>query len=61
MVPVVPVVVAQGMVVQIGIARIVIGFALVGRVLIPTVLAKDIHGCVDSIGVLFIAQGILGL
>jgi len=61
MVPVVPVVVAQGMVVQIGIARIVIGFALVGRVLIPTVLAKDIHGLVDGIGLLFLAQGTLGL
>jgi len=31
------------------------------RVLIPTVLAEDIHGLVDSIGVLFLAQGILGL
>jgi len=58
---VVPVNVAQGTVVRVRIARITIGFALVGRVLIPTVLAKDIHGCVDSIGVLFIAQGILGL
>jgi len=31
------------------------------RVLIPTVLAEDAHGLVDSIGVLFLAQGLLGL
>jgi len=54
-VAVVPVIVARGTVVRIGIARIAIGFALVGRDLIPTVLAKDIHGLVDSIGVLFLA------
>jgi len=52
---VVPVVVAQGTVVVVGIARIAIRFVLVGRVLIPTVLAKDIYGLVDSIGVLFLA------
>jgi len=39
MVPVVPVVVARGTVVQIGMARITVGFVLVGGVLIPTVLA----------------------
>jgi len=61
MVAVVLVIVARGMVVGVGIARIAIRFALVGRVLIPTVLAEDIHGLVDSIGVLFLAQGILGL
>jgi len=60
-VSVVPVVVAQGTVVGVGIARIVIRFVLVGRVLIPAVLAKDIHGLVDSIGVLLLAQGMLGL
>jgi len=59
-VAVVLVIIAGGTVVQTGIARIAIGFALVGRVLIPTVLAKDIHGLVDSIGVLFLVQGILG-
>jgi len=58
---VVPAVVARGMVVRIGIVRIIIGFALVGRVLIPMVLAKYIHGLVDGIGVLFLAQGMLGL
>jgi len=58
---VVPVVVARGTVVGVGIARIATRFARVGRVLIPTVLAKDIHDLVDSIGVLFLAQGILGL
>jgi len=31
------------------------------RVLIPTVLAEDIHSLVDSIRVLFLAQGMLGL
>jgi len=31
------------------------------RVLIPTVLAEDIHGLVDSVGALFPAQGMLGL
>jgi len=31
------------------------------RVLIPTVLAEDVHGFVDSIGALFLAQGMLGL
>jgi len=55
------VIVARGTVVRIGIERIAIGFALVGRVLIPMVLAEDIHSLVDSIGVLFLAQGILGL
>ena len=60
-VPVVPVIVARGTVVRVGSSEIAIGFALVGRVLIPTVLAKDIHGLVDSIGVLFLAQGMLGL
>jgi len=60
-VAVVPVIVAQGTVVRVGIARIAIGFALVGRVLIPTVLAEDIHSLVDSIGVMFLAQGVLGL
>jgi len=60
-VPVVLVVVARGTVVGIGIARVAIRFALVGRVLVPTVLAKDIHGLVDSIRVLFLAQGSLGL
>ena len=60
-VPVVPVVIARGMVVRIGIVRIIIGFALVGRVLIPTVLAKEIHGLVGGIWVLFLAQGTLGL
>ena len=60
-VTVVPVIVARGTVVGVGIARIAIWFALVGRVLIPVVLAKDIHGLVDSIGVLLLAQGILGL
>jgi len=54
-VPVVPAVIAQGTVVGIGIVRIVIGFALVGRVLIPTVLAKDIRGLVDGIWVLYLA------
>jgi len=48
-------------VIVVGIARIAIRFELVGRVLVPTVLAKDIHGLVDSIGVLFLAQGTLGL
>jgi len=60
-VAVVPVIVARGTVVGVGIARIAIWFVLVGRVLIPVVLAKDIHGLVDSIGVLLLAQGILGL
>jgi len=54
-VSVVPVIVARGTVVVVGSAGIAIRFALVGRVLIPTVLAKDIHGLVDSIGVLFLA------
>jgi len=58
---VVPVVGARGTVMGFGIARIAIRFVLVGRVLISAVLAKDIHGPVDSIGVLFLAQGILGL
>jgi len=58
---VVPVIVARGTVVGVGIARIAIRFALVGKVLIPTVLAEDIHSLVDSIGVLLLAQGILGL
>jgi len=58
---VVPVIVSQRTVVRVGIARIAIGFELVGRVLIPTVLAKDVHSLVDSIGVLFLAQGTLGL
>jgi len=31
------------------------------RVLIPTVLAEDVHGLVDSIRVLLLAQGTLGL
>jgi len=31
------------------------------RVLIPTGLAEDVHGLVDSVGVLFLAQGRLGL
>jgi len=31
------------------------------RVLTPMVLAKDIHGLVDSIGVLFLVEGKLGL
>jgi len=60
-VSVVLVVVARGTVVGVGIARVAIRFALVGRVLIPTVLAKDIHSLVDSIGVLFLAQEMLGL
>jgi len=60
-VSVVPVIVARGRVVRVGIARIAIWFVLVGRVLIPTVLAKDIHSLVDSVGVLFLAQGTLGL
>jgi len=54
-VSVVLVIVARGTVVVVGIVRIAIRFALVGRVLIPMVLAKDIHGLVDSIGVLFLA------
>jgi len=58
---VVLVIVARGTVVGVGIARIAIWFALVGRVLIPTVLVEDIHGLVDSIGVLLLAQGTLGL
>jgi len=52
---VVPVILARGTVVVVGIARVAIRFALVGRVLIPTMLAKDIHGLVDSIRVLFLA------
>jgi len=40
-VSVVHVIVARGMVVGVGIVRIAIRFALVGRVLIPAVLAKD--------------------
>jgi len=60
-VPVVPVIIAQGTAVQVGIARIAIWFVLVGRVLIPTVLAEYIHGLVDSIWVLLLAQGALGL
>jgi len=31
------------------------------RVLIPAVLTKDIHGLVDCIRTLFLAQGMLGL
>jgi len=61
LVSVVPVIVARGTVVGVGIARIAIWFALVGRVLIPTVLAEDVHGLVDGVGVLFLAQGTLGL
>ena len=60
LVSVVPVIVAQGTVVGVGIAGIAIRVVLFRRVLIPTVLAKDIHGLVDSIGVLFLAQGTLG-
>jgi len=61
-VSVVPVVIARGtVVVVVGIARVAIRFALVKRVLIPAVLAQDIHGLVDSIGVLLLAQGTLGL
>jgi len=54
------VVVARGTVVRVGIARIAIRFALVGRILIPMVLAKDIHGLVDGVWVLFLAVGVLG-
>ena len=54
-VTVIPVIVAGGTVIVIGIARVAIRFALVRRALIPAVLAKDIHGLVDSIGVLFLA------
>ena len=57
----VPVVVAQGKAVRVGIAKIAIGFALVGRVLIPKVLAKDIHGLLDGICAMFVAEGALGL
>jgi len=60
-VTVVPVIVTRGLIIGVGIARIASRFALVGRVLVPTVLAKDIHGLVDSIGVLLLAQGMLGL
>jgi len=60
-VSVVPVIVARGAVVGVGIAGTAVWFALVGRVLIPTVLAKCIHGLVDGIGVLFLSQGMLGL
>jgi len=60
-VTVVPIIVAQGTFVRIGMARITIGFALIGGVLIPGVLAKDIHGLVDGIWVLFLAKGALGL
>jgi len=56
-----PVMVARRTVVQARIARIVIGFTLVGRVLVPTMLAKDIHCLVDGVGVLFLAKGALGL
>jgi len=31
------------------------------RVMISTVLVEDVHGLVDSIGVLFLAQGTMGL
>ena len=34
---------------------------MVGKVLIPAVLAEDIHSLVDSIGALLLAQGMLGL
>jgi len=58
---VVPVIVTRGSIVGVGIARIAIRFALVRRILIPAVLTKDIHGLVDCIRVLLLAQGILGL
>jgi len=32
-----------------------------GRVLIPTVLAEGVHGFVDSVRALLLAQGMLGL
>jgi len=60
-VTVVPVIVAQGTIVGVGIARIAIRFALVRRILIPAVLTKNVHGLVDSIRVLLLAQGTLGL
>ena len=60
-VSVVPVIVARGTIVGVGIARIAIRFALVGRILIPAVLTKDIHGLVDSIRILLLAQRTLGL
>jgi len=60
-VTVVPVIVARGTGVRVGIARIAIRFALVRGVLIPAVLAKDIYGLVDSIRALLLAQGMLGL
>jgi len=49
------VIVAGGTVVVAGVAGVAIRVALAGRVLIPTVLAKDIHSLVDSIRVLFLA------
>ena len=60
-VSVVPVIVARGTIVGVGIARIAIRFALVRRILIPAVLTKDVHGLVDCIRMLLLAQRMLGL
>jgi len=58
-VSVVPGIGDRGTVVRIGIAIVAIRFTLLGRVLIPRVLAQDIYSLVNRVGVVCLAKRVL--